>query len=150
MTQPNAFARRHGTAIGLNITRLILSSTFRYFDLTYSSAQMSVSGSLSNPSSGTRSCQMLSRQLCIRWTKTIWRTATFSSSTRRPGSKIFHSLIMDGSLEGDCEKLSTVLPPFFGSAYCSKRCRVFHELLWSLHAVLRVLFLLLFAEQKGM
>lgn len=51
VTQPNAFVRRHCTAIGPNITQLILSSTFRYFDLTYSSARVSISGRLSSSSS---------------------------------------------------------------------------------------------------
>ena len=60
MTHPNDFVRRHRAAIGPNIKRLILSSTFRYFELTCSSARVSISGSLSRPCSTVRSCHILS------------------------------------------------------------------------------------------
>lgn len=107
MTHPNAFIRRHGAAIGPNKTWPILSSTFRYFDLTYSSAWVSVSESLSSPCSSMHSCQIQSQQLCINWTNTF----AFSFTTGRR-SGLSCSLTVEGSLEGDREILLSVLSQF--------------------------------------
>lgn len=136
MTHPKAFLRRHCTVVGLGITRLILSSTFRYFDLTYSSARVSFySSSSRNELLPDLSSFALGGQNYLK------DSLSCSSGS---GHGVGSSHFVEESLESDCEKLSTVLPffLFFFTDYCSSHS-LQAEVIWSLHAVLRPVFFFL-------